>query len=133
MYLKINKKKYKIIELTKFWERFKGLKFNLEKIDYIIKFPKKKFVSTDFICQRIDIILTDKDDKILRIYRDIPSERYIFPKKKVYNVYFLPVNLSNNFQVDEKLNIIEDKKKEIVYSISFNYLLILLYVLLVLY
>ena len=107
MYLKINKKKYKIVELTKFWERFKGLKFNLEKIDYIIKFPHKRFVSTDFICQRIDVILTDKEDKILRIYRDFPSEKYIFPKKKVYNVYFLPVNLSNNFQIDEKLKIIK--------------------------
>ncbi|MBQ2640308.1 MAG: hypothetical protein IJF92_06090 [Bacilli bacterium] len=107
MYLKINKRKYKIVELTKFRERFKGLKFKLEKIDYIIKFPHKKFVSTDFICQKIDIILTDKDEKILYIYEDFPSEKYIFPKRKVYNVYFLPVGLSKNFKVNDILNIIE--------------------------
>lgn len=107
MYLKIKNKKYKIIELTKFWERFKGLKFQLNEIDYIVKFPHKRFVSTDFICQKIDIILTDKEEKILHIYKDYPSEKYILPKKKVYNVYFLPVGLSDNFEVNDTLKIIK--------------------------
>ncbi|MBR2245955.1 MAG: hypothetical protein IJ880_02820 [Bacilli bacterium] len=112
MYIKINRKKYKIVELTKFWDRFKGLKFNLEKLDHIIKFPHKKFVSTDFICQKIDIILTDKDEKILYIYDEFETEKYIFPKRKVYNVYFFPVGLTKHFEIGDTLNIEEDKKKK---------------------
>ena len=30
MYLQVKRKKIKLIELTKFWDRFKGLKFILE-------------------------------------------------------------------------------------------------------
>ena len=37
MYLQIKKKKIKIIELKGFWNRFKGLKFILEPINYGIK------------------------------------------------------------------------------------------------
>ena len=105
MYIKIKNKKYKVVELTKFWERFKGIKFNLDKIDYIIQFPKKRFVSTDFICQKIDIILADKEENVLHIYENFPSEKYIFPKKNVYNVYFLPVGLSKDIKLNTKLNI----------------------------
>ena len=107
MYLKIKNKKLKIVELTKFWERFKGLKFNLNKLDYAVKFPHKKFVSTDFICQRLDIILTDKEETIIKIYENFPTERYILPKRKVYNVYFLPLNTAKDLEIGKKLNIAE--------------------------
>jgi len=107
MYLKIKNKKLEIVELTKFWERFKGLKFNLKKLDYVVKFPHKKFVSTDFICQNLDIVLTDKNEKIIKIYIDFPTEKYIFPKRKVYNVYFLPLGTAKDLNIGENLNIIK--------------------------
>lgn len=105
MYLKVNKKKYKIVELTKFWDRFKSLKFNLDTLDYVVKFPHKKFVSTDFICQSLDIILTDKEENILYMYPDFGTEKYIFPKRKVYNVYFCPLGTCHNYEVGSKLKI----------------------------
>lgn len=114
MYLKIDNKKIKLLELTTFWDRFKGLKFVLEPINYGIKFPKKRFVTTNFLCQKIDIILTDKEDTILYIYENMKTEKYIFPKKKVYNVYFLPLNTAKHLTVNTKLKIINHKttKKE---------------------
>ena len=52
MYLQVKRKKIKLIELTKFWDRFKGLKFVFEPLNYAIRFPKKKFVTTNFLCQK---------------------------------------------------------------------------------
>ena len=41
MYLKVKNKKIKIIQPQGFWNRFKGLKFVLEPIDYGLRFTKK--------------------------------------------------------------------------------------------
>ena len=112
MYLQVKRKKIKLIELTGFWNRFKGLKFVLEPIDYGIKFSKKRFVTTNFLCQRIDIVLTDKEDNILYLYENMKTEKYIFPKRKVYNVYFLPLNTVKNLQINTKLKIITPKEKK---------------------
>ncbi len=111
MYLKIKKKKIKIYELTNFWDRLKGLKFVLEPIDYGLKFPKKKFTTTIFLCQKIDIILTTKDEKIVYLYENMSPEKYIFPKKEVYNTYFLPQKTACNFKIGDKLPIILPKNK----------------------
>lgn len=110
MYLKIKKKKIKITELVGFWNRFKGLKFVLDPIDYGVKFQKKKFVTTNFLCQKIDIVLTDKENNILYMYENFKTEKYILPKRKVYNVYFLPLNTVKDLKLNTKLNIIEEKK-----------------------
>ena len=112
MYLQVKRKKIKLIELTGFWNRFKGLKFVLESIDYGIKFPKKKFVTTNFLCQKIDIVLTDKEDNILYMYENMKTEKYIFPKKKVYNVYFLPLNTVKDLEPNTKLKIVQTQKEK---------------------
>ena len=113
MYLKIKKKKIKIVEPKGFWERFKGLKFVLEPLDYGMKFSKKRFVTTNFLCQKIDIVLTDKDDNILYMYENMKTEKYIFPKRKVYNVYFLPIGTVKDLKLNTKLQIVLDKTKNI--------------------
>lgn len=103
MYLKLKKKKIQIRELKSFWERFKGLKFVLEPIDYGVCFPHKKFSTTNFLCQRIDIVLTDKDHTILYLQESVKSEKYIFPKRKVYYTYFLPLGTAKLLQVGKKM------------------------------
>ncbi len=103
MYLKIGKEKMEVVELTKFWERFKGLKFCLEKLDYGIKFPKKKLVSTIFLCQRIDIIMTGKEDQILYLYSNVKTEKYFLPKFKVKDIYFFPLGTAKEFKKGDKL------------------------------
>lgn len=40
------------------------------------------------------------------------TEKYIFPKRKVYNVYFLPLNTVKELKVNTKLKIVKTKKEE---------------------
>lgn len=52
MNLKINKKTYEIKEFNDFKSRFKSLKFALDPLDYIIKFPNKKNCEYIFFCSK---------------------------------------------------------------------------------
>ena len=112
MYLQVKRKKIKLIEPQGFWNRFKGLKFVLEPINYGLRYSKKKFVTTNFLCQRIDIVLTDKEDNILYLYENMKTEKYIFPKRKVYHVYFLPLNTVKDLKINTKLKIVNPKKRK---------------------
>ncbi len=104
MYLKINNKKVEIIEYTKFWEKFKSLKFNLKLLDYGIKICNKRGINTYFFCQNVDIIFTDKNDIIKYIYSDVCSERSIIKVKK-YNIYIFPLHIANYFNIGDKIKI----------------------------
>lgn len=104
MYLKLKRKKIEIVEYTKIIERFKSFKFYLDKIDFGIKIPKKKYASTYLFCQRVDICFTDRDDKILYLYENVKTEKRFF-KFKAYNVYYLPLNTSSELKIGDKLNV----------------------------
>lgn len=108
MYLKCKSKKINVIVLEKFLERLKGLKFYLEPFNYIIKFPKKRFISTYFICQNIDIVITDKEDKVVKVFENVKPEKIIFPKRYGYNVYFMPLEFGNKFKQGEKIKLKEN-------------------------
>ncbi len=110
MYLKIHGQKLNIKVLTKFGERFRGLKMVLEPIDYGVCFPKKKFISTYFLCQRVDIVVTDEKDKVLDIIENVKSERILIRKKAKYT-YFLPINTAKWLDIGDKLNLREKEKK----------------------
>lgn len=101
MHIKINNQKIPIKEYTKFIDRFKSLKFVLEKIDYGIKLPNKKRATTTFFCQRVDICFTDKEDKIIFLYEDVKSEKRII-KLKAKNIYYLPLNTVKHLKIGEK-------------------------------
>ena len=113
MHLQTKTKRIKLIEARGFWARFKGLKFVLETIDYGIRFPHKKFSTTNFLCQRIDVILTDKNDKILHMYENFGTEKYIYPKFKVYYTYFLPLNTVSNYEIGDTLDVVLEKEDKI--------------------
>lgn len=105
MHIKIKNKKINIIEYTKLIDRFKSLKFVLDKIDYGIKIPNKKKATTYFFCQPVDICFTDKEDKILYTYEKVKSEKRII-KLKANNIYYLPLGTCKELQVGDKLKII---------------------------
>jgi len=110
MYIKIKNRKIEIIEKNSFWDRFKGLKFVLEPIDYIVKFPKRKWFNSNFLCQRVDIVFTDKNENIIYIHENLETEKTIFPKHRAYNVYLFPLGAVRNFKVGDQL-IIYNKEK----------------------
>ena len=86
MYLKIKNKKIKIIKLDSFWKRFKGLKFVLEPIDYGVMFPKKKTITTDFLCKELILYL---QIKIIKSYicTMIFLVKKEFGQKEKYTIY----------------------------------------------
>ena len=104
MYLKINNKKIKILEYTKFKDRFKSFKFYLKNIDFGIKLPNKKVANTYLFCQRVDVCFTDKDDNILYLYDNVKSEKYII-KLKAKNVYFFPKETTKYLKVGDKIKL----------------------------
>ena len=102
MYINVNNKKIKILEYATFKERFKSLKFVLEKIDYGIKIPKKHLISTYFFCQKVDICITDKDNIIIKLYENVKSEKKKFMLKS-NNIYYLPLNTCKYLKIGEEL------------------------------
>lgn len=105
MYIKLQNKKVNIRNLTKFKERFISYKFYLEPIKDGLCFPKKRWFHTYLYCQKVDIIMTDKDNKILYMYPNLKSERKIFPKRKVYYTYVFPANSTKEYKVGDVLKI----------------------------
>ena len=112
MYIKINDKKVKLIEANTFFQRLKGLKFVLGPLNYGVRFPKKKSSNTNFLFEKIDVILTDKDEKILFLFEKVGTERKIRRRKNVYNTYFVPVNTVKDLKVGETLALVVEKEDE---------------------
>ena len=102
--LKDNKKIY-FEDCTNFFDRLIGFMLRFEPITTGKRFPKCNSIHTFFMFQKIDVILTDKNNKIIKIYKSFKTERVIFPKKDVYYIYELPVNSIDSFKVGEILQI----------------------------
>jgi uncharacterized membrane protein (UPF0127 family) len=87
----VNELDIPIVECRGFYQRTKGLMFKKEKIDYGLLFKNCNSIHTFFMYQPIDVIMTDKEDKIICWYKHLLPNNIIFPKRKVYNTYELPV------------------------------------------
>lgn len=112
MYLKIKNKKVQLVEANTFWERLKGLKFVLGPLKYGVRFPKKKSSNTNFLFENIDVILTDKEDKILFLIENLGTEKKVHKRKNVYNTYFVPVGTVNDLKVGDILKVVVEKEDE---------------------
>ena len=113
MYIKMKNKKVKLVEANTFWERLKGLKFVLGPLEYGVRFPKKKSSNTNFLFERIDVILTDKDDKILYLIENLGTEKKVRRKKYVYNTYFVPRGTVKDLKVGDTLNLVVEKEDKL--------------------
>ena len=90
-------------EANTFIKKLKGLMF-IKKFNYILKF-KTNGIHTFFMKINIDVILTDKEDKILYIYRNLKPNKIILPKRKVKYTYEMPVNYIKNIKIGDHLNL----------------------------
>ena len=110
MYIRVKNKKIEIVEKNSFWDRFKGLKFVLEPIDYVVKFPRKNWFNSNFLCQMVDVVFTDKDEKIVYIKENFRTEKTILPKHNASNVYLFPLGTSKNFKIGQQIKIYNKEK-----------------------
>ena len=89
-------------EAKTFNQKLKGLMFQ-KKFDYILKF-KTNGIHTFFMKTNIDVILTDKNGKIMYIYRNLKPNKIILPKKGVKYTYEMPVNYINKTKIGDYFN-----------------------------
>ena len=91
MNLVYDNKKIEILECKSFFSRLKGFMFK-KKIDYALLFDKCNSIDTFFMKSNIDVIMCDKNNKVIYYYNNLPKNKIIFPKKNVYKTIELPVN-----------------------------------------
>ena len=104
MKLENNNKSIDLTICNNFFDRFKGFMFE-KKIDKCLCFPKCNSIHTFFMLKPIDVIMTDKNYKIIYIYKNIKPYKFILPKKDVYYTFELPTK-TFEFKINEKIKVI---------------------------
>lgn len=103
MYILKNNHKFYFEDCIIFFDRLLGFILKLDKITIGKRFPKCNSIHTFFMLQNIDIIMTDKNNKIIKMYENFKPERIIFPKKNVYYTYELPLGSCKHFEIGETI------------------------------
>lgn len=96
--------KITIYEAKTFKQRLLGLMFK-KNINYCLLFKKCNSIHTFFMKENIDVVMTDKNNKVLYIKKNMKKNRIILPKKGVYNTYEFPNNFIKSLKVNDQLKI----------------------------
>lgn len=96
-------KKLEIKEYNTPLKKLKGLMFKKD-FNYAVRL-RSNGIHTFFMKKPIDVILTDKNKNIIKIYRNVLPNKIILPKKGVYYTYELPINTIKNIKEKNKLDI----------------------------
>ena len=88
---------------NKFYDRLLGLMFK-KNINYGLCFPRCNSIHTFFMLENIDVVMTDKNYKILYIYKNLKPNKIILPKKNVHYTFELPTN-KFNFNINDKIKV----------------------------
>ena len=91
MELKYDDKSIYLIECKSFFSRLIDFMFK-KKINYALLFNKCNSIHTFFMKSNIDVIMCNKDNKILYYYNNFKKNKIIWPKKNVSKVIELPVD-----------------------------------------
>ena len=87
MYLDLNKLNIPIKYNHSFKDKLIGMMFKKKKENILYCFPNCNSIHTFFMFQNIDVIMTDKNNKVLYHYTNVKPNRIILPKKNVYYTY----------------------------------------------
>lgn len=99
----VNDKEINLVEANTFFKRLKGLMFQ-KNINYCLRI-KTNSIHTFFMKEKIDIVMTDKDNNVLYIINNLNKNKIII-KKDIYYIYEFPNNFIN--QHLEKIKIKEN-------------------------
>ena len=91
MRLLYNDKEIVLYECKSFFSRLKGFMFT-KNIDKALLFDRCNSIHTFFMKENIDVIMCDKDNRVLFFYRDLSRNKIILPKKGVTKVFETPSN-----------------------------------------
>lgn len=84
---------------SKYFDKFKGLMFKKD-FDYGVRL-RCNGIHTFFMFENIDVVLTDKDNKIINIYYNLKPNKIILPKKNVYYTYEFPTGHINDLEIGD--------------------------------
>ena len=102
--IEYNNQKYDVKMCINIFNRFAG--FMLKKnINKILCFPRCNSIHTLFMLKPIDVVMADKNGKILYIFKNIKPWKVILPKKNVYYTFELKPNYIN-FKLNEKIKVL---------------------------
>lgn len=96
-----------IYKCLSFSSRLKGFMFK-KNINYGLLFKRCNSIHTFFMQENIDVIMTDKNNKILFYFPNLKPNKIILPKKNVYNTYEFPTNRLTNIKINDILKIVKD-------------------------
>lgn len=105
MQIILENKKIEVKNANTFFKRLKGFMFK-KNIDYCLCFPKCNSIHTFFMKENIDVIMTDKHNKILKIEKNLKKNK-IIKCKNAYYTYEFPANTINTYKINSKLKIEE--------------------------
>lgn len=101
MNLIVDKKIIEIKECEKYRDRLIGIMFKKKKIDYCLRFKNCNSIHTFFCFQKIDVIMTDRNNNILFKYKSLKPWHIVLPKRNVYYVYEFSTDLINMDNLDK--------------------------------
>lgn len=102
MKMVIDGKEIPLIDANSFKDKLLGLMFK-KNINHSLRL-KTRSIHTFFMREPIDIIMTDKDNKILFIHRNVQKNRIII-HRNVYYTYEFPKNTIRNLKIKDYLKI----------------------------
>jgi len=100
----LNNKQIKLQIANTFFKKLKGFMFK-KNINYCIRF-KTNSIHTFFMKEKIDIVMTDRNNKVLYIFKNLEKNKIII-KKDTYFTYEFPNNFIENISVGDILEIID--------------------------
>lgn len=89
MKISLDNKELDVQLYNTFFKRFIGL-MGQKNIKKSIVFPKCNSIHTFFMKEEIDVVMTNKNGKILHAYKALKPWRLILPKKDVYYTFEFP-------------------------------------------
>ena len=91
MKLRYKNKEIELKECINFYDRLKGFMFT-KRIDKALLFNHCSSIHTFFMKTNIDVIMCNKNNKILYYYHNLEKNKIILPKRYVYKTIELPVD-----------------------------------------
>ena len=105
MILSYKNKDIELMECKSFLSRFKGFMF-CKNIDKALLFKKCNSIHTCFMMNNIDVIMCDKEYKVLYYYPNFKKWKFILPKKNVYLTIETPSNYFD-IKIGDKMEVIK--------------------------
>lgn len=106
MKIVLNDKSLPLKTCISFKDKLLGFMFK-KNIDYALRF-KCKAIHTFFMKDSIDVIITDKNNKVIKIKNNMKKNKVLI-NLKAYYFYELPKN-TNTYKLDDILKIKQNQK-----------------------